>query len=155
MHSPPASDLADRKRACRNAAVKARAWAHGLGGTTSGAKLAAGGFEFLDLGPGLAVSDVWSIPVPVNSAPEIEPDVLIVPMLAFDSAGYRLGYGGGVYDRTLGRLRATKPVVAVDAAFAGQEVAHVPRGCHDEPLDWILTEHGAKRPVAGLGRSCG
>ncbi|HUF44987.1 MAG TPA: 5-formyltetrahydrofolate cyclo-ligase, partial [Aestuariivirgaceae bacterium] len=105
------------------------------------------------------VAGIWSIPVPLESAPELEPDVLIVPMLAFDGEGYRLGYGGGFYDRTLARLRAIKPVVAVGAAFAGQEVAQVPRGPHDEPLDWIVTEHGpkrpAKRPAGTPARSCG
>jgi 5-formyltetrahydrofolate cyclo-ligase len=101
------------------------------------------------------VAGIWSIPVPLESAPELEPDVLIVPMLAFDGEGYRLGYGGGFYDRTLARLRAIKPVVAVGAAFAGQEVARVPRGPHDEPLDWIVTEHGPKRPAGTPARSCG
>ena len=101
------------------------------------------------------VAGAWSIPVPLETAPEVEPDVLIVPMLAFDGAGYRLGYGGGFYDRTLSRLRAIKPVVAVGAAFAGQEMAQVPRGAHDEPLDWILTEHGPRRPGASLAPSCG
>ena len=100
-------------------------------------------------------SGVWSIQVPIESAPEVEPDILIVPMLAFDCSGYRLGYGGGFYDRTLAALRARKPVVAVGAAFAGQELAEVPRGPHDEPLDWILTEHGPRRPTTTQPRSCG
>jgi 5-formyltetrahydrofolate cyclo-ligase len=101
------------------------------------------------------VEGAWSIPVPLTSAPEVEPDVLLVPMLAFDGAGFRLGYGGGFYDRTLARLRALKPIVAVGVAFAGQEMAQVPRGAHDEPLDWILTEHGPKRPTAASLRECG
>jgi 5-formyltetrahydrofolate cyclo-ligase len=91
------------------------------------------------------VAGAWSIPVPPDSAPEVRPDVLLVPMLAFDRAGFRLGYGGGFYDRTLSALRASKPVVAVGVAFAGQEIPEVPREAHDEPLDWILTEHGAIR----------
>jgi 5-formyltetrahydrofolate cyclo-ligase len=101
------------------------------------------------------VAGAWSIPVPPDSAPEVEPDVLLVPMLAFDGAGYRLGYGGGFYDRSLAALRAVRPVVAVGVAFAGQELAQVPRGPHDEPLDWILTENGPKRPAATSVRSCG
>jgi len=101
------------------------------------------------------VAGAWSIPVPLETAPELEPDVLLVPMLAFDGAGFRLGYGGGFYDRTLAALRAKKPVVAVGVAYAAQEVAELPHGFYDEPLDWILTELGAKRPAASLSPSCG
>lgn len=101
------------------------------------------------------VAGAWTIPVPPESAPEVEPDVLLVPMLAFDAAGYRLGYGGGFYDRTLSALRAARPVVAVGVAFAGQEIPQVPRGRHDEPLDWILTETGPRRPATSACRSCG
>lgn len=97
---------------------------------------------------------VWNIPVPPPSAGEVVPDVLLVPMLAFDSAGYRLGYGGGFYDRTLERLRRTGRVIAVGVAYAGQEVHRVPHGPHDQPLDWILTQMGARRvgPAVGCGR---
>lgn len=103
------------------------------------------------------VAGRFAIPVPLETAAELEPDVLIVPMLAFDKAGFRLGYGGGFYDRTLASLRAAKPVVAVGAAFAGQEVDAVPREPHDEPLDWILTEQGPLRPArpARPGEPCG
>jgi 5-formyltetrahydrofolate cyclo-ligase len=101
------------------------------------------------------VPGAWSIQVPPDSAPEVQPDVLLVPMLAFDRTGFRLGYGGGFYDRTLSGLRAVKPVVAVGVAFAAQEFAEVPREAHDEPLDWILTEHGASRPAGPRVRSCG
>jgi 5-formyltetrahydrofolate cyclo-ligase len=94
------------------------------------------------------IAGAWAIPVPPDSAPEVGPDVLLVPMLAFDGAGFRLGYGGGFYDRTLAALRAVKPVAAVGVGFAGQEVAQVPREAHDEPLDWILTEQGPRRPQA-------
>jgi 5-formyltetrahydrofolate cyclo-ligase len=87
----------------------------------------------------------WNIPVPRTTAAEVVPDVLLVPMLAFDSGGFRLGYGGGFYDRTLEKLRRDKPVIAVGVAYAGQEVHQVPRGPHDQPLDWILTETGACR----------
>ena len=98
------------------------------------------------------VAGAWSIPVPPETAPEVRPDVLLVPMLAFDRAGFRLGYGGGFYDRTLSALRAVKPIVVVGVAFAGQEMAEVPREAHDEPLDWILTEQGPSRPqVAPCG----
>ena len=64
-------------------------------------------------------------------------------MLAFDRAGGRLGYGGGYYDRTLDYWRARKPVLAVGVAYAAQQIDAVPRGEHDQELDWIVTEEGA------------
>jgi len=69
-----------------------------------------------------------------------DPSLLAVPLLAFDRAGYRLGYGGGFYDRTLARLRAAAPRRSVGIALAAQEVPAVPRGPHDERLDYIVTE---------------
>lgn len=72
----------------------------------------------------------------------VEPEVLIVPMLAFDARGYRLGYGGGFYDRTLEQLRAQGPVLAVGFAFAAQEVAKVPTDAFDQRLDSVVTEKG-------------
>lgn len=78
--------------------------------------------------------------VPLAFQPELTPRVLIVPLLAFDRAGYRLGYGGGYYDRTLARLRQAGAVLAVGVAYAAQEVAAVPRDGSDQPVDWIVTE---------------
>jgi 5-formyltetrahydrofolate cyclo-ligase len=78
---------------------------------------------------------------PDDTAPIVEPDVLIVPMLAFDRSGFRLGYGGGYYDRTLEKLRAKKTIIAIGAAYAAQEVAAVPHDGHDQPLDYIVTEN--------------
>jgi 5-formyltetrahydrofolate cyclo-ligase len=75
----------------------------------------------------------------------VVPDVLLVPLLAFDSEGYRLGYGGGFYDRTLEGLRAGGPVVAIGIAYAGQQVEALPRGPHDQRLDAVLTEAGLIR----------
>ncbi len=92
------------------------------------------------------VAGRWDILHPAPEAPVVEPDVLLVPMLAFDARGFRLGYGGGFYDRSLALLRAKKPVIAIGIAYAGQEVPEVPRGEFDEPLDWILTEKGGRRP---------
>jgi 5-formyltetrahydrofolate cyclo-ligase len=89
----------------------------------------------------------WSIPVPPEDAPEVEPDVVLVPMLAFDKTGHRLGYGGGYYDRSLARLRALKPVIALGVAYAAQAFPEVPVAPYDEPLDWILTEEGPMRPL--------
>jgi 5-formyltetrahydrofolate cyclo-ligase len=86
------------------------------------------------------VPGMWDIPQPTEDSPLIEPDVLLVPMLAFDRKGYRLGYGGGFYDRTLALLRQEKSVTAIGVAFAGQEVDSVPRDAHDQPLDFIMTE---------------
>ncbi len=82
----------------------------------------------------------WDIPVPPDSAAEVEPSILLVPMLAFDRRGYRLGYGGGFYDRTLEKLRATGKISAVGVAYHGQEVGAVVRGINDQPLDAVLTE---------------
>lgn len=72
----------------------------------------------------------------------VEPEVLIVPMLAWDRRGYRLGYGGGFYDRTLEGLRARGKVLAVGFAFAAQEVAEVPTDQFDQRLDAVVTEKG-------------
>ncbi|MFN6926042.1 MAG: 5-formyltetrahydrofolate cyclo-ligase [Tabrizicola sp.] len=72
----------------------------------------------------------------------VEPEVLIVPLLAWDRRGYRLGYGGGFYDRTLEGLRARHPVLAVGFAFSAQEVAEVPTEPTDQRLDAIVTEKG-------------
>lgn len=90
----------------------------------------------------------WNIPVPPETAKVVEPDVLLVPLLAFDRQGYRLGYGGGFFDRTIERLRGLKPVVAIGVAYSAQRVDEVIRGEHDQKLDWILTEAG---PVKAEG----
>lgn len=74
----------------------------------------------------------------------VTPQVLIVPLLAFDARGYRLGYGGGFYDRTLEGLRAKGPVVAIGFAFSAQEVAEVPIDATDQRLDMIVTEKGIR-----------
>ena len=75
---------------------------------------------------------------------ELFPDIILAPLLAFDSDGYRLGYGGGFYDRTLAKLRAFKQVAAIGVAYAAQEMPAVIRGPYDQPLDAIVTEEGAK-----------
>ncbi|MBV8510564.1 MAG: 5-formyltetrahydrofolate cyclo-ligase [Xanthobacteraceae bacterium] len=86
-------------------------------------------------------SGVWGIREPKKEAPEVFPDILIVPLLLFDRAGYRLGYGAGYYDMTIARLRAMKPVTAIGLAFAAQEIAEVPKTPRDARLDLVLTEH--------------
>jgi 5-formyltetrahydrofolate cyclo-ligase len=78
---------------------------------------------------------------PLPSREVIEPDVLIVPLLACDEAGWRLGYGGGFYDRTLRELRQRRKVRAIGVAFDEQLLAEeVPHGPEDERLDWLLTD---------------
>ena len=90
-------------------------------------------------GEGLG-SGVWGIREPRPEAPEVFPDILIVPILAFDRSGYRLGYGAGYYDMTITRLRAMKPVTAIGIAFAVQEFPEVPKTSRDARLDLVLTE---------------
>jgi 5-formyltetrahydrofolate cyclo-ligase len=68
------------------------------------------------------------------------PDMLIVPLLAFDRHGRRIGYGAGYYDMTIAQLRGMKPVVAIGIAFAAQEVESVPVTARDARLDLVLTE---------------
>jgi len=87
----------------------------------------------------------YGIHEPGADRPEVVPGVLLVPLLAFDRTGHRLGYGAGYYDRTLDALRAVRPVLAVGVAFAAQEVEAVPCAGHDERLDWIVTERVALR----------
>jgi 5-formyltetrahydrofolate cyclo-ligase len=74
------------------------------------------------------------------------PRVLIVPLLAFDRRGYRLGYGGGFYDRTLVGLRAQGKVTAIGFGFAAQQVPEVPTDAHDQRLDLIVTQAGVFGP---------
>ena len=83
---------------------------------------------------------VWGIREPKDDAPEVDPDILIVPLAAFDRRGHRIGYGAGYYDMTINRLRSRKPIVAVGIAYAAQEVPEVPVTARDEPLDLVLTE---------------
>ena len=87
--------------------------------------------------------DLLGLPAPLASAPEMTPDLILVPLLAFDAAGGRLGQGGGHYDRTLAALRAgPHPPPAVGLAYSGQAVAALPHEPHDQALDGILTEAG-------------
>ena len=85
-------------------------------------------------------SGVWGIREPMPDALAVDPDILIVPLLAFDRRGYRLGYGAGYYDMTLTGLRGRKPIVAVGIAYSAQEVDTVPITPRDARLDLVLTE---------------
>lgn len=75
-----------------------------------------------------------------------DPEILIVPLVAFDRSGGRLGYGGGFYDRTLQGLRAKRATLAIGFAFAAQETDSLPLEPTDQPLDMIVTEQGAITP---------
>jgi 5-formyltetrahydrofolate cyclo-ligase len=88
---------------------------------------------------------VWGIAEPKADKPVLEPDIVLLPLLAFDAAGWRLGYGGGYYDRTLKGLRARKPIVAVGLAYDEQRIDAVPHLDYDERLDWVLTPSGPIR----------
>ncbi len=82
-----------------------------------------------------------NIPEPSPDALEVHPHVLLVPPVAFDRRGYRIGYGAGFYDRTIPQLRAMHPVFTLGYAFACQEVEHLEAEHHDVPLDAIATEN--------------
>ena len=86
-------------------------------------------------------SGVWGIREPSSEAPQVFPDILLVPLLAFDHRGHRIGYGAGYYDMTIAGLRARKTVLAVGIAFAAQEIAQVPTTPRDARLDIVLTEN--------------
>lgn len=83
---------------------------------------------------------------PEMAAAPIIPQVMLVPLLAFDRRCYRLGYGGGYYDRTLESLRECAQVKTIGLGFAAQEVAAIPRDGHDQRLDAIATEMGLITP---------
>jgi 5-formyltetrahydrofolate cyclo-ligase len=77
---------------------------------------------------------------PSPAATEIVPDIMLVPLAAFDCQGHRIGYGAGHYDFTLAHLRKVKAVTSIGLAFAAQEIEAVPALSHDERLDYVLTE---------------
>ena len=85
-------------------------------------------------------SGVWGIREPKPQSPDVFPDIMLVPLAAFDRHGHRIGYGAGYYDMTIARIRAMKPVVAVGLAFAAQEIERVPATAFDARLDLVLTE---------------
>lgn len=92
------------------------------------------------------VPGAFGVMEPMGDAPVAQPDIVLTPLLAFDGAGYRLGYGGGFYDRTLEVLRAEAPTLAVGIGYAGQGVDKLPIDAYDQRLDWIVTEQGGWRP---------
>ena len=88
------------------------------------------------------VATTWGIREPLATATAVLPDVMLVPLLAFDRMGHRLGYGGGFYDRTLAEARMSREIIAVGVAFDEQRLDAVPHLDYDEPLDWLLTPSG-------------
>ena len=79
------------------------------------------------------------------AAPIVRPQIVLVPLLAFDAEGGRLGQGGGYYDRTLAALRSDGPVTAIGVGYALQERAQLPMMATDQRLDWILTEDAMRQ----------
>ena len=97
--------------------------------------------------PGAALeAGPFGTSVPRDGA-EVDPDVLVIPMLAFDARCHRLGYGGGFYDRTIAALRARRPILAFGLAYAGQRLDHLPTEATDMQLDAVVTEAGVVRPA--------
>lgn len=93
--------------------------------------------------PGVTlVAGRYGIPAPPLDLPTILPDILLVPLLAFDRAGHRVGYGGGYYDTTLAALRAARAIKAIGLAYAAQEIERLPAEAFDQPLDAVATERG-------------
>jgi 5-formyltetrahydrofolate cyclo-ligase len=86
------------------------------------------------------VKGPFGLSEPSEEKPALEPDIVFSPLAAFDRKGYRLGYGGGIYDATLADLRAKKRVIAIGVAYACQETDAVPTEPHDQKLDYLLTE---------------
>jgi 5-formyltetrahydrofolate cyclo-ligase len=80
------------------------------------------------------------IPEPSPAAAELVPDVMLVPLAAFDRLGHRIGYGAGHYDYTFAHLRKSKAVTGIGVAFAVQEIEAVPALSHDVALDYVLTD---------------
>ena len=81
----------------------------------------------------------YDIPVPDDAAAVVTPNILLIPMVGFDRQGYRLGMGGGFYDRTLPGLKA----LTIGLSYQASQVDDLPHEPHDQPLDWIVTEDGA------------
>jgi 5,10-methenyltetrahydrofolate synthetase len=90
-------------------------------------------------------ADRYGIPTP-SAGDWLTPDLILLPLNGFDGAGYRLGYGGGYFDRTLAAL-SPRPL-AVGVGFEINRVASIRPEAHDQRLDWIITENGAFRPTA-------
>jgi 5-formyltetrahydrofolate cyclo-ligase len=96
-------------------------------------------FRVMEEGTALT-KNAYGVMEPEEYTQTCEPDVIVVPLVAFDRRGYRIGYGGGHYDATIAALRARKKIVVIGAAFAMQEVEHIPEEAFDQKLDMVITE---------------
>jgi 5-formyltetrahydrofolate cyclo-ligase len=103
--------------------------------------------------PGIAMADGGFGTLIPASGDWITPRVLVVPLVAFDRRGNRLGYGGGFYDRTLAALRAEGPVLAIGFAWGAQEDDNLPLEATDQPLDLIVTEAEVITPAPATGQA--
>jgi 5-formyltetrahydrofolate cyclo-ligase len=122
------------------AALSARGYPLALPCVTAGQPLV---FRAWKMGDPMHVNPrAFNIAEPLATARAVVPGAVLVPMLAFDAHGHRLGYGGGYYDRTLAGLPEAR---AIGVAYAGQEVPSLPREPHDHPLDMLVTEAGPRR----------
>ena len=93
--------------------------------------------------PGTALYEAgFGTLAPSDLAPRRNPDLVLMPLLGFDAAGTRLGYGGGYYDRALAQLQRRPKLIGL--AFSAQELDAIPREPHDVPLDAVITEHGVR-----------
>jgi 5-formyltetrahydrofolate cyclo-ligase len=102
---------------------------------------------FREWHPGVKVArGVYDIPYPIES-PEVQPDTVLLPMVGFDDAGYRLGYGGGFFDRTLAAAARAPLVIGIAHELAHLDTIH-PQP-YDIPMDWVVTERGVYRRDAG------
>jgi 5-formyltetrahydrofolate cyclo-ligase len=103
--------------------------------------------------PGDALApDIMGIAAPLPAAAPLSPALVLVPMLAFDRACRRLGYGAGFYDRTLAALRRAAAIRAVGLAFSAQETERIPAGPEDAPLDAVATENGVVAGDMGVSK---
>lgn len=84
----------------------------------------------------------FGLQTPPPEAPTLDPDILLVPLLSFDSKGNRIGYGAGFYDLTLAALSTKKRIISIGLAFSKQEAGSIPATQLDSPLHYMLTENG-------------
>ena len=84
-------------------------------------------------------TNLYGIPEPIKKK-HVNPDVLFVPLVAFDRYGFRLGYGGGFYDRYIQKLQNRKSFLSIGFAYSFQEINKIPKESFDKPLDLVITE---------------
>ena len=96
---------------------------------------------FAEWRPGDAlIRGAYGLSEPPAHIETLDPQIVLLPLVAFDRRGHRIGYGAGYYDRSLKLMRARRPVLTVGVGFAIQEVDAIPAAAHDEKMDFVLTE---------------